>query len=85
MLRNVNQPFLIEDVETGEHAVYRAAESRCAVFAGERAGDPLLKKRSSHAVARFEVGDIAADRDHFAAAIGSDDGWLATRCADSGP
>lgn len=76
MLRNVNEPFLIEDAKLSEHAIDRAAECRCAVLAGERAGDPFLKKRSSHAVARFEGGDTVAGRNHFAAAIGSDDGGL---------
>ncbi len=76
MLRNVKQSFLIEDAKLGEDTVDRTAESRGTVFASERAGDPLLKKRSSHAVARFEGGDTVAGRKDFAAAIGRNDGWL---------
>ena len=44
MFGNAEQPFLIEDAKLGEHAVDRAAQRRCAVFASKRAGDPRSEK-----------------------------------------
>jgi len=78
MFGNADQPFPVENAKLHEHAIDCAAQRRGSIFASERAGDPLLKERTRDAVARFEVRDTVAHRDHFAAAIGSDDGGL--RC-----
>jgi hypothetical protein len=73
MVRQFHQPLLVEQPVLRQHALDRAAQRTGGVIRGNLAANPALHEAGSDPVPDRDAGDVGANPDNLAGAVGEGD------------